>query len=78
MIHCHDIKRDYFEIRIFELKQEYFKKNYLKSAQKVNSLLLEISKYRFLSSQKKDLLTYKRLIDFRIEDHILNTKINIF
>lgn len=78
MIPCHDIQKDHLEIRLMEIKQYYFKKKYMKCAELINPLLVDVSKFKYLSSLKKDILTYKRLIDFRIEDHLLKTKIEIF
>jgi len=78
MIPCNDIQEDRFEIILFQAKQQYFKKNYLRSAQMINSLLIDTSKYKSIVSLKKDVLTYKRLIDFWIEEHYLKTKIILF
>ena len=78
MKYCDSIQRDHFEILLLEAKQQYFKKNYLSCARKLNSLLIDISDYRRLSIIKKDILTYKRLIDFKIEDHLRKSNIEIF
>lgn len=78
MIPCHQIQQDHLEIRFMEIKQYYFKKKYIKSAELINTLVIDVSKFKYLSSLKKDIITYKRLIDFRIEDHILKSKVEIF
>jgi len=78
MKYCDSVQEDYFEILLLEAKQMYFKKNYLSCARKLNSLLVSISEYARLSSTKKDILTYKRLVDFKIEDYLRKSKIDIF
>jgi hypothetical protein len=78
MIHCNDIKKDYFKIKILEIQQAYFEPNYIESAKLSNALLIEISEYRYLSDEKREILSYKRLSDFQIEDKFLKTKINIY
>lgn len=78
MKYCDPIKRDHFEILLLEVKQLYFKKKYLKCAQKINSFIVEIWDFKNLTLIKKDALTYKRLIDFRIEDYLRKSNIDIF
>lgn len=77
MIYCHPIKEDYFEIKILEIKQAYFKANYIKSADLANNLLIEVSKYSDFSKERTEILSYKRLSDFQIESNLLKTKINV-
>jgi len=78
MKYCDSVQEDYFEILLLEAKQMYFKKNYLSCARKINSLMITISEYARLSSIKKDIITYKRLVDFKIEDYLRKSKIDIF
>jgi hypothetical protein len=78
MIYCHPIKKDYFNIKTLEIKTEYFNKKYIKAAKLVNTLLIEISKYEGIKSEKNEILSYKRLIDFKIENYLLKIKIKTF
>ena len=78
MKYCDSVQRDYFEIELLEAKQQFFKKNYLSCARKLNSLLMTISEYSCLSLIKKDILKYKRLVDFKIEDNLRKSRIDIF
>lgn len=78
MKYCDTVQRDYFEVQLLEAKQLYFKKSNLRCAQKLNSLLEKIWEYKGLCLIKKDILTYKRLVDYKIEDHLRKSNIDIF
>ena len=78
MIYCHPIKQDYFEIKILEVKTEYFNNNFIKAASLVNPLLLKISKYENMKSEKEEILSYKRLTDTQIENYLLKIKITTY
>ena len=78
MEQCNEIKKDYFNIKIIKLQEYYFDEKYIESANLANILLTDISKYKSLRNQKIDILSYKRLSDFRIEDMYLKTKAKIF
>lgn len=78
MIYCHPVKKDYFTFKINSLKNYYFNLNYIKCSELSNQLIVEISKFKGLNDEKTDIISYKRLADFEIENNILKFKVKIY